>query len=175
MDGRVLRVLQGFQSTPPAWEETRKMHAIGDQKEFQSTPPAWEETVCVPVFARIRSISIHSSRVGGDARAGRRGPTRKRYFNPLLPRGRRQLRRAAHCAAVGFQSTPPAWEETCVGAQQLLPHGISIHSSRVGGDADIAHVIAPCRISIHSSRVGGDCKKYQIERSPVFRFAQYRC
>ena len=58
-----------------------------------------------------KEISIHSPRVGGDI-IHRKQPNTKE-----------------------FQSTPPAWGETCETNEDKLAAIISIHSPRVGGDA----------------------------------------
>ena len=56
----------------------------------------------------------------------------------------------------GFQSTPPVWGAT-VGVQGVqLPHDISIHAPRVGGDPGGPRSRRPLPISIHAPRVGGD-------------------
>ena len=39
-----------------------------------------------------------------------------------------------------FQSTPPGWEATVVGWQKRIARAISIHASRVGGDAALGEV-----------------------------------
>ena len=88
---------------------------------------------------------------------------------------------------MSFQSTPPVWAETCeIGCKfsprrnfnPLRPCGrrlmflsiflfaytISIHSARVGGDADGRGNRGGGDISIHSARVGGDAKnKYNAK------------
>ena len=59
----------------------------------------------------LRSISIHSARVGGDA------------TEVNLSHRTNQ-----------FQSTPPVWAETLDVAEDVTSIVISIHSARVGGD-----------------------------------------
>ena len=145
-------------------------------------------------------ISIHSSRAGGD-RQGEHTTAPTGYFNPLLPCGRRLDPRGPKPSPLGFQSTPPVREETsrvistvCRQIFQSTPpvreetrqrpprrcaSGISIHSSRAGGDPSETdgtepvydfNPLLPCgrrrqlqlrpprdrAISIHSSRAGGD-------------------
>ena len=79
-----------FQSTLPAWGETKISRAIMYFiTKFQSTLPAWGETLSV----------------------GRRA-TNCRYFNPLSPHGERLNGEVSDIVTVGFQSTLPAWGET---------------------------------------------------------------
>ena len=102
-----------FQSTRPAWGETRtgftpsrsesnfnplaprgarlsnQPHFQGASLFFQSTRPAWGETLKSAAFSRRFSISIHSPRVGRDV-------------IPLHTVVMQSL----------FQSTRPAWGET---------------------------------------------------------------
>ena len=81
-----------------------------------------------------RGISIHASRVGGDARPRRQSKS-CRNFNPRLPGGRRQP----------------------LSQVRLWYYWISIHASRVGGDfIDNPMELNYHLISIHASRVGGD-------------------
>ena len=78
-------------------------------------------------------ISIHSPRMGRDRGKPARFP-RWCDFNPLSPHGER--RRMSACAAntARFQSTLPAWGETCLAAVLAACCGISIHSPRMGRD-----------------------------------------
>ena len=79
-----------FQSTLPAWGETRAEMAVSLYAGFQSTLPAWGETrppVASPELFHI--ISIHSPRMGRDASRST-SRTATRYFNPLSPHGERQ-------------------------------------------------------------------------------------
>ena len=145
-----------FQSTRPAWGETRacllffqhteiSIHSprvgrdVGDMQyqktfyEFQSTRPAWGETMRVRSPRHTLRISIHSPRVGRDVRA----PVPRRpglHFNPLAPRGARRTASQPRARNSQFQSTRPAWGETITGRGLSLRHSISIHSPRVGRD-----------------------------------------
>ncbi len=123
-------------------------------------------------------ISIHASRVGGDVPAWS-GIKPEENFNPRLPGGRRPDIIAAYDAPAQFQSTPPGWEATRLVPQKNKEKQISIHASRVGGDAKGDFALPPVytfqstppgweatgrwhmlsihsHISIHASRVGGD-------------------
>ena len=55
-----------FQSTLPAWGETRRQPPSTSGCEFQSTLPAWGETIDALPLAVCRCISIHSPRMGRD-------------------------------------------------------------------------------------------------------------
>ena len=56
-------------------------------------------------------ISIHASRMGGDT-ARRRSTSASPYFNPRLPDGRRLDKAYDVNLESLFQSTPPGWEAT---------------------------------------------------------------
>ena len=56
------------------------------------------------------------------------------YFNPLHPCGRRPPIRLTLLSRLLFQSTPPVWAETFGIYDNNISEGISIHSTRVGGD-----------------------------------------
>ena len=145
---------------------------------FQSTLPAWGETWGSRVTAsKACSISIHSPRMGRDKSPcpqGRSGG----HFNPLSPQGERPTPPPEAPPPTQFQSTLPAWGETVYGRlegiqgrfQSTLPHGerhsparptwplspISIHSPRMGRDAEHRSGRRADQISIHSPRMGRD-------------------
>ena len=127
-----------FQSTLPAWGETRwrwqsclysrhfnplsphgerRCKAYGRQmpQKFQSTLPAWGETYRRGSTWRRPSISIHSPRMGRDMRRenGRGGGC---HFNPLSPHGERRF----------------------VRTYEGIFGKISIHSPRMGRDSSLA-------------------------------------
>ena len=122
-----------FQSTPPAWEATGCSKREINVMMFQSTPPAWEATPATGQPRSITGVSIHASRVGGDAAAASAAPSTYR-FNPRLPRGRRHGVAGRQDSAIKFQSTPPAWEATPTAPCAGIAGWVSIHASRVGGD-----------------------------------------
>ena len=100
-----------FQSTPPAKAETNMAEKWRGWYKFQSTPPAKAETrLCFLGFVKS-TISIHSTREGGD---GKNHPV---YVQSII-----------------FQSTPPAKAETLMLPGNCVPSAISIHSTREGGD-----------------------------------------
>ena len=148
-----------FQSTPPVWVVTICHLTWDEVAEFQSTPPVWVVTrVCSWRFRRC-SISIHTTRVGGDD-LNAKGWRNKKDFNPHHPCG---------------------WWPCCW-SQFWKQWRISIHTTRVGGDSfayQLPHNAFvyfnphhPCgwwlkpvnadeldeMISIHTTRVGGDSK-----------------
>ena len=101
-----------FQSTLPAWGETRPLPENNGKHVFQSTLPAWGETLAAFFIGVDRIlISIHSPRMGRDFQIG-------------------QFR--VH--RVGFQSTLPAWGETGCWRSSCPQCSISIHSPRMGRD-----------------------------------------
>ncbi|SRR5258706_8504550 len=127
-------------------------------ERFQSTPPVWEATTYVSQLGTLQtSVSIHASRVGGDAQ-DKPSNTITASFNPRLPCGRRQysgfiseaynavsihasrvggdrIASALSCISRQFQSTPPVWEATNWSDADELGNVVSIHASRVGGDS----------------------------------------
>ena len=108
-----------FQSTLPAWGETDGIILKNpSRKIFQSTLPAWGETLgdIRPVGAV--QISIHSPRMGRDP-SDTLMATLSSYFNPLSPHGERHLINWMGITAQKFQSTLPAWGETCPARRSL--------------------------------------------------------
>ena len=126
----------------------------------------------------VLDISIHSPHAGRDRppqiRSGRR-----RHFNPLSPRGERPdelgisprtvqfqstlptrgetyLRLIHSVQQKKFQSTLPAWGETRALGIIRRWMEISIHSPRMGRDAETSRQNLPAGISIHSPRMGRD-------------------
>ena len=104
---------------------------------FQSTPPGWEATFQLIMPVRINPISIHASRVGGDA--GLQKTARGRSTFQSTPPGWEATGYTTVPAVddEGFQSTPPGWEATFRRALRCSVFFISIHASRVGGDAAV--------------------------------------
>ena len=78
---------------------------------FQSTPPVWAETITTSSSGRTGSISIHSTRVGGDF-GGRRLKIKQ--------------------GKISIHSTRVGGDACSALTSIVLP--ISIHSTRVGGD-----------------------------------------
>ena len=119
------------------------MHWLLLLSAFQSTPPGWEATIMNSFLRSLDTISIHASRVGGDALfvqfrlryfyfnprlpGGRRpqprdSPDKWIHFNPRLPGGRRLELGDCVYELVEFQSTPPGWEATDSGTIPYLLH-----------------------------------------------------
>ena len=147
---------------------------------FQSTLPAWGETRSRLLSAFPAAISIHSPRMGRDRTlpAARTGRT---DFNPLSPHGERLPRAENPSPSPQFQSTLPAWGETRPPAATGRFGLISIHSPRMGRDrpcpavrprhgyfnplsphgerrvSELVHKEADY-ISIHSPRMGRDSR-----------------
>ena len=167
-----------FQSTLPAWGETRRSRPFFPQNlHFNPLSPHGERLRLVFVAGHSFHISIHSPRMGRDDRRESRclcqvisihSPRMGRDLWVRNERDRRAL----------FQSTLPAWGETCHGCsgsgrrrfQSTLPawgetHAvpvyhdgllISIHSPRMGRDPFGRVYSALSAISIHSPRMGRD-------------------
>ncbi len=100
---------------------------------FQSTLPAWGETRRRDAAVQHHQISIHSPCMGRDA--GRRAAAEKgEDFNPLSLHGERPTRWGRKYGTPLFQSTLPAWGETDLIAAVLEYTAISIHSPCMGRD-----------------------------------------
>ena len=157
------------------------------QESFQSTLPAWGETRRRAVCAVHRSISIHSPRMGRD-QPSHDGSGMAAHFNPLSPHGERPVLVPVLPPHSRFQSTLPAWGETDHPLHPRIRRAISIHSPRMGRDRtappwpagcwtfqstlpawgetvvrDIWHRDTPF-ISIHSPRMGRDQMPTQAPR-----------
>ncbi len=113
-----------FQSTPPVWAETQRSSPPAYPcPSFQSTPPVWAETSLRLHYTKIKIISIHSARVGGD----------QRHANIY----RWQYDISIHSARVGGDVFMDDLQKA---------HPISIHSARVGGGKtlDYFNPLRPC-------------------------------
>ena len=121
-----------FQSTLPAWGETRWVNHHRRADAFQSTLPAWGETGCGSGWA---------------------SPS---YFNPLSPHGERRQVCGYHPPrkAISIHSPRMGRDDYCdIGA--TVPY-ISIHSPRMGRDRNRRQIRQEANISIHSPRMGRD-------------------
>ena len=119
-----------FQSTLPAWGETRQPELVGPAGVISIHSPRMGRDRYCPACAKEIWISIHSPRMGRDPSAPEgRGPTKhfnplsphgerphdvasikgKPNFNPLSPHGERQAVSASCDNPIRFQSTLPAW------------------------------------------------------------------
>ena len=189
-----------FQSTLPAWGETALIDALKMQPIISIHSPRMGRDNDRGNGAAIGGISIHSPRMGRDRclsaerHAGcfisihspRRGRDPYRAgneaadadFNPLSPHGERPTTGRKRGARRRFQSTLPAWGETCYRRaidalppfQSTLPAWgetepegatdvvleISIHSPRMGRDDKPPGIGDKIMISIHSPRMGRD-------------------
>ena len=101
---------------------------------FQSTPPVWVVTYLDFYYKHLPVISIHTTRVGGDAGADRRVNTKVWI--------------SIHTTRVGGDNPTLL--------MFLLDNKISIHTTRVGGDIKGNSRKQNRHISIHTTRVGGD-------------------
>ncbi len=122
-----------FQSTLPAWGETKKkVFPMGKLQISIHSPRMGRDTTSETDCPR-KTISIHSPRMGRDPRnsilAGKLC-----NFNPLSPHGERPRLFAAKIPWILFQSTLPAWGETGYYYVDYACMAISIHSPRMGRD-----------------------------------------
>ena len=123
---------------------------------FQSTLPAWGETRSRLLSAFPAAISIHSPRMGRDRTlpAARTGRT---DFNPLSPHGERLPRAENPSPSPQFQSTLPAWGETYPQGAERKEHRKFQSTLPAWGETRGAHDPAETAvISIHSPRMGRD-------------------
>ena len=168
-----------FQSTPPVWAETNRSVVLYNQwNNFNPLHPCGRRLANADLTLAKVTISIHSTRVGGDG-FSQSASAGSPHFNPLHPCGRRLRALTRPRRGAGFQSTPPVWAETSplpaefrdsLTFQSTPPvwaetrylknkdtiTAISIHSTRVGGDLILDAIQEWFQISIHSARVGGD-------------------
>ena len=170
-----------FQSTPPAWGATRRSQTAADATScFNPRPPRGGRHSPLCGRRRLRDVSIHAPRVGGDAVISTMARDTA-GFNPRPPRGGRPRARSRSVTSTMFQSTPPAWGATASAQTCAHSAAVSIHapawgatSCSVSPDAARRSVsihapawgatLRPCdaarrvgdRVSIHAPRVGGD-------------------
>ena len=144
-----------FQSTLPAWGETEVANINKFFADFNPLSPHGERLGQRRQRRQRAGISIHSPRMGRDARATGKCSTAtyfnplsphgerhdktdffrvSAYFNPLSPHGERPSHAENERRNNSFQSTLPAWGETRQdhASRELQP--ISIHSPRMGRD-----------------------------------------
>ena len=100
-----------FQSTLPAWGETRLVSRVRHQIRFQSTLPAWGET--------SRLVLV---------------PFALEDFNPLSPHGERLWSRPYRKLPATISIHSPRMGRDNVNASQCGGSVISIHSPRMGRD-----------------------------------------
>ena len=101
---------------------------------FQSTPPVKAATVEFFRAERVKNISIHAAREGGDTV----NVSARKVFAKI----------SIHAAREGGDHNR---------RQPLAPVGISIHAAREGGDVTAQLPPTKFEISIHAAREGGDC------------------
>ena len=78
-----------FQSTLPAWGETRYGFQQLPQCLFQSTLPAWGETIKDTVAAKVATVFQSTLPAWGETFGTRMKFCTIKYFNPLSPHGER--------------------------------------------------------------------------------------
>ena len=125
------KIFWRFQSTLPAWGETGMSLARIADELFQSTLPAWGETGSAAIKIPASGISIHSPRMGrDDLWQGRLCPAHD--FNPLSPHGERPTAHPlTHCCPTDFNPLSPHGErrkdsggqKDCGNFNPLSPHG----------------------------------------------------
>ena len=122
-----------FQSTLPAWGETRQIPSMTFPQQISIHSPRMGRDAAAACATAAHKISIHSPRMGRDTWAARSAATTKN-FNPLSPHGERRYRQATKGDRSPFQSTLPAWGETLLLTPVWALAEISIHSPRMGRD-----------------------------------------
>ena len=88
-----------------------------------------------------QDISIHTTRVGGDAVIIKRNADGSFDFNPHHPCGWWPYPFSNRKTLSVFQSTPPVWVVTYVRVWWVEEYKISIHTTRVGGDLPSPHLM----------------------------------
>ena len=145
-----------FQSTLPAWGETKNDLPAVFHRKFQSTLPAWGET---PPDTKVLMLGVFQSTLPAWGETGDRctGCPFLRYFNPLSPHGERPARHGhTHRRTVHFNPLSPHGERRQGFARRARARLISIHSPRMGRDEYGGMSAADIEISIHSPRMGRD-------------------
>ena len=185
---RSIRIFKPFQSTLPAWGETRRPPRPEQPPRFQSTLPAWGETRC-PQLPGERAIFQSTLPAWGETEQFEAACDSYRHFNPLSPHGERPAASAAvHQRLRNFNPLSPHGERRRGPRSDrrrdhfnpLSPHGerhtrvrvvitvkaISIHSPRMGRDQmGKKHRQEIISISIHSPRMGRDATISSISPS----------
>ena len=96
-----------FQSTPPVWEATVIQDICNGRGRISIHASRVGGDLCMLQPHTAIAISIHASRVGGDAIPALKSGTRKTYFNPRLPCGRRPLDQVRRFRALNFNPRLP--------------------------------------------------------------------
>ena len=168
-----------FQSTLPAWGETRYRCRFWQlAKYFNPLSPHGERLGAGGVAQNNAFISIHSPRMGRDLVYIHYIITAFRFQSTLPAWGETEMLMQRHiaeyisihsprmgrdpatvaltCTFVLFQSTLPAWGETVYRLRRGARRRISIHSPRMGRDGAVLGCMVGQAISIHSPRMGRD-------------------
>ena len=146
---------RNFNPLSPHGERRMLSSIVSLPGQFQSTLPAWGETARARAPPCPDAISIHSPRMGRDI------PNSPPVFavtdfNPLSPHGERRAKLFAKVTTLAFQSTLPAWGETCYrrAIDALPPFQSTLPAwgeTEPEGATDVV-----LEISIHSPRMGRD-------------------
>ena len=100
-----------FQSTPPVWVVTSWLPLIFRRSKFQSTPPVWVVTLVLGSKHWSSTISIHTTRVGGDMLTYLSLPQSVISIHTTRVGGDR-FAGILSFVTEKFQSTPPVWVVT---------------------------------------------------------------
>ena len=171
-------IARRFQSTPPSREATPPAFRNQVNLLFQSTPPSREATEIFRLPFRLHRISIHASLAGGDGARRRPSSCTSGYFNPRLPRGRRQMCSRALSWKINFNPRLPRGRRRLFLQQPQgyghfnprLPRGRRLGRPHASGGNRPFQSTPPSReatrcsgdvlfkswISIHASLAGGD-------------------
>ena len=122
-----------FNPLRPCGRRRLKVGWIISSFYFNPLRPCGRRLKALLKFRRLQIISIHSARVGGDAKGSAPRQSR-RNFNPLRPCGRRHDNALDRPRPAYFNPLRPCGRRPVLllGAYNSPP--ISIHSARVGGD-----------------------------------------
>ena len=140
---------------PCGWRRFRRCGGLGGFKGFLSTPPVWVATGVLAPAIHGNGVSIHATRVGGDA-LEIVTPSFVSWFLSTPPVWVATVERDFHKRRVLFLSTPPVWVATpLLSALKLALMFLSTPPVWVatGGTQEAR---AMYEVSIHATRVGGD-------------------
>ena len=123
-----------FQSTLPAWGETRRKRPSTQRKpNFNPLSPHGERLIAGAPES-CGSAFQSTLPAWGETNGGQSWREDRDHFNPLSPHGERRAALPHPKRGKAFQSTLPAWGETQARDRHQAGDAISIHSPRMGRD-----------------------------------------
>ena len=145
-----------FQSTLPAWGETGRRVFLWSRGYFNPLSPHGERRV--PNSPKIPRSYFNPLSPHGERRGAELEVTHAFVFQSTLPAWGETISLQFLTAKDKFQSTLPAWGETALAPARPDLDAISIHSPRMGRDAEHGHTYGGAvhfnPLSPHGERLG---------------------